>query len=108
MLAIVLFGLLRFPPPGRRMPQMKSGNHIRWVLVALVFGAAVLPFLVYVTGERTLGPYTGGSASQFYANFIADLARLRPAAWTLLVGPVALVLVWRLLAGYAWRDDAEQ
>lgn len=83
---------------------MKSGNHIRWVVAALVFGAAVLPFLVYATGVRTLGPYTGAGVGSFYGHFIADLARLRPAAWTLLAGPATLVLVWRLLAAYAWAD----
>jgi hypothetical protein len=88
------------------MPQMKSGHHIRWVVAALVFGAALLPSLVYLTGVKTLGPYGGGGLGSFYANFIADLAHLRPAAWTLLAGPATLVLVWRLLAAYAWRDGA--
>ena len=84
---------------------MKSGHHIRWVIAALVFGAAVLPFLVYATGVKTLGPYSGGGPGTFYVDFVADLAHLRPAAWTLLAGPAALVLVWRLLAAYAWGDD---
>ena len=84
---------------------MRSGHHIRWTVAALVFGAAVLPFLVYVTGVRILGPYSGGGAGAFYVTFVVALAHLRPAAWTLLAGPVALVLVWRLLAAYAWKRD---
>ena len=84
---------------------MKSGHHIRWLVAALLFGAAVLPLLVYATGAKTLGPYSGGGPGAFYLDFVADLARLRPAAWTLLAGPAALVLVWRLLAAYAWGDD---
>jgi hypothetical protein len=108
MLAIVLSGLLRFPPPGRRMPQMKSRHHTWWLLAALVFGAAALPFLVYATGLKVLGPYSGGGPGSFYAAFAGDLVRLRPAAWTLLAGPAALVLVWRLLTAYAWRDGGEE
>jgi len=84
---------------------MKSRHHTRWVAAALVFGAAVLPFLVYATGVRTLGPYSGGGAAGFYADFVADLAHLRPAAWTLLVGPAALVFAWRLLANYVRPGD---
>jgi hypothetical protein len=84
---------------------MKSRHHIRWVLAALLFGAAVLPFLVYATGVKTLGPYGGGGPAGFYVGFIADLAHFRAAAWTLVLGPATLVLVWRLLAAYAWADD---
>jgi hypothetical protein len=104
MLANVLNGLLRFQRPGRRMPQMKSRHHIWWVIAALLFGAAVLPFLVYATGVKTLGPYSGGGLSAFYTAFATDLAQLRPAALTLLLGPAALVVVWRLLVAYAWKD----
>jgi hypothetical protein len=105
MLADFLGLLLRFWRPGRRMPQMKSRHHIRWVMAALVFGAAILPFLVYATGVRTLGPYSGGGPGAFYRAFAADLAQLRPAALALLLGPAVLVTVWRLLVAYAWRDD---
>ncbi len=86
---------------------MKSGHHIRWVLAALLFGAAVLPLLVYATGVKTLGPYSGGGPASFFANFVTDLAHLRPAAWILLAAPAALVLVWRLLAAYARDDDGQ-
>jgi hypothetical protein len=105
MLAIVLNGLLRFARPGRRMPQMKSRHHIWWIIAALVFGAAVLPLLVYTTGVRTLGPYSGASPAAFYAAFFVDVAHLRPAAMTLLLGPATLVIVWRMLVAYAWKSD---
>lgn len=85
---------------------MKSRHHIRWVLAALVFGAAILPFLVYATGVRVLGPYSGGDAGAFYRAFLADFVRMRPAALTLLLGPALLVGAWRLLVAFAWADDA--
>jgi len=77
------------------------------VLAALLFGAVVLPFLVYATGVETLGPYSRGGAGSFYADFLADLARLRPAAWTLAVGPAALVLTWRLFKASVRGSDAQ-
>jgi len=84
---------------------MKSRHHISWVISALVFGAAILPFLVYATGVKVLGPYSGGGAGAFYGAFFADLADLRPAALALLLGPAALVAVWRVLVAYAWADE---
>jgi len=83
---------------------MSPRRHVGWLLAALLFGALLLPFLVYCTGVATLGPYANGGPLGFYADFLADLARLRPSAWSLLLGPAALVLVWRLLVAYAWRS----
>ena len=85
---------------------MKSRHTLRWILAALVFGTAVLPYLVYLTGVRTLGPYGPGGVAAFYGMFLRDLAQLRPAAWTLALGPAVLVLVWRTVTAYAWAGDA--
>lgn len=82
---------------------MKSGHHLRWIVAALLFGALVLPWLVHATGMRVLGPYAGG-APTFYANYLADLAALRPAAWTLALGPAAIAVAWRGLVAWAWRE----
>lgn len=82
---------------------MKSRHHLRWVIVALLFGALALPYLVYATGVRVLGPYAGGAAS-FYASYLGDLAALRPAAWTLALGPAALAVLWRGLVAWSWRE----
>ena len=82
---------------------MESRHHLRWVIAALLFGALALPYLVYATGLRVLGPYEGGVAS-FYANYLADLAALRPAAWTLALGPALLTATWRGLVGWSWRE----
>ena len=85
---------------------MRLRRHLAWIIAALLFGAAVLPLLVYYTGALTLGPYSGGGPLQFVAAFYADVARLRGAAWLLLLGPAALVLVWRVLVAYAWPRPA--
>lgn len=76
-----------------------------WMIAALLFGAFVLPFLVYYTGVLTLGPYSNGGPLGFYADFLGGLARLRASAWILLLGPVTLVVIWRMLVAYAWRGE---
>jgi hypothetical protein len=72
-----------------------------WAAAALAFSALVLPFLVHFTGTRTLGAYASGGALQFLMDYYASLARFEAAAWTLLLGPVILVLAWRGLVAYA-------
>lgn len=59
--------------------SMIFGRNSIWLLVALVFGAVALPFLVYYTGLATR---------------------------TLLLGPAAGVLLWRVLVAYAWPKGA--
>lgn len=85
---------------------MKSRHTLRWILAALIFGTAVLPCLVYLTGVRILGPYGPGGVGAFYGMFLRDLAQPRPAAWTLALGPAVLVLAWRVVTAFAWADDA--
>ena len=88
---------------------MRLKRHLAWVAVALLFAAAVLPFLVYYTGTQTLGPYANGGPMQFVGDFYGSLAQLQGAAWTLLLGPVSLVVFWRVLVAFAWprKDEAE-
>lgn len=81
---------------------MHVNRNVAWIAAAVVFAALPLPFLVYFTGMQTLGPYAGGGALRFFAEFWADVARLRPGAWLLLLGPAVLVLLWRMLVEYAW------
>lgn len=86
---------------------MQIRRNVLWLLAAGLFGAFALPFLVYYTGVATLGPYSHGGPVEFYADFLASLGKLRWSAWSLLLGPVAFVLVWRGLAAYAWRKESD-
>ena len=79
---------------------MGATRNISWLVAALLFGALLLPFLVYYTGVMTLGPYAHGGSLGFYGDFLADLGRLHLSAWSLLLGPATLVLAWRLAARY--------
>jgi hypothetical protein len=93
---------LRFLRDTLSIAPMHFKRHVVWAVAALGFAAFVLPFLVYFTGLQVFGPYQGGGPVQFLADFYADLARLRPGAWLLLLGPVTLVIFWRVLVAYAW------
>jgi hypothetical protein len=86
---------------------MRLNRNLLWPAAALLFAAVVLPFLVYYTGTQTLGPYSKGGALQFVGDFYASLAHLRGATWTLLLGPAALVVFWRVLVAYAWPRQAQ-
>lgn len=93
---------LRFPWLALSIAAMRIQRDSAWLLAALLFAAAALPLLVYYTGLYTLGPYAHGGPLQFFRDYYADLARLRPAPWVLLLGPVTLVLLWRVIVAYAW------
>jgi hypothetical protein len=68
-----------------------------WLGVAVAVGLLVLPPVVYATGVRTLGAYAHGGLGAFLGDYYTALIKLRPAAWILATGPIAAVLVWRLL-----------
>jgi hypothetical protein len=94
-------GTLRFLRDTLSIAPMYLKRHVAWAVAALAFAALVLPFLVYFTGLQVFGAYQGGGPMRFLADFYADLGRLRPGAWLLLLGPVTLVIFWRVLVAYA-------
>jgi hypothetical protein len=97
---------LRFLRDTLSIAPMHLKRHAGWIIAALVFAAFVLPFLVYYTGLQVFGAYQGGGPLHFLGDFYADLGRMRPGAWLLLLGPVTLVIVWRVLVAYAWPRSA--
>jgi hypothetical protein len=84
------------------MRRVNSRRHGAWLVAAAAFAAFGLPVLVYYTGVATLGPYSRGGLGDFLRDFLADLARLRPAAWVLLLGPVVMVAAWRAVVAIGW------
>jgi hypothetical protein len=93
---------LRFLRDTLSIAPMHLKRHAGWIIAALVFAGVVLPFLVYYTGLQVFGAYRGGGPMHFLGDFYADVARLRPGAWLLLLGPATLAIVWRVLVAYAW------
>jgi hypothetical protein len=60
------------------------------------FGLLVMPFLIYLAGVLTLGPYEGGLPA-FLGSLYSALLRFEPSAWLLLLGPYLLFWPLRLL-----------
>lgn len=73
-------------------------------LAALAFGVLVLPFFVYATGTYVFGSYASGGPLGFVGDFLRSLASFRWYAWSLALGPLVIVAVWRGL----WRLAAPQ
>lgn len=80
---------------------MNPRNDWYWMLAALVFGLLVLPFLVHQTGLRVFGEYAGGGAGTFFQDFLRGLATLRWYSWSLALGPLAIVAMWRVVGRLA-------
>ncbi|HEY7754589.1 MAG TPA: hypothetical protein VH856_12315 [Steroidobacteraceae bacterium] len=60
------------------------------------FGLLVMPFLIYLAGVLTLGPYEGGLLS-FLGSLLAAFFTAAPSAWLLVFGPYLLFMAVRLL-----------
>jgi hypothetical protein len=77
-----------------------TSRHDKFLLLAaLAFGVLGLPFLVYLTGAYVFGSYASGGALGFVGDFMRGLATFRWYAWSLALGPLAIVAVWLAL----WR-----
>lgn len=67
----------------------------------LAFGLFGLPALIYLVGATLLGPYLESEApanamAAFYRNFFADLAAPTLRAWLIAIGPLAVIVLFRL------------
>jgi hypothetical protein len=60
------------------------------------FGLLVMPFLIYLAGVQTLGPYEGGLLA-FLGSLMGAVFTAKPSAWLLVIGPYLLFTAVRLL-----------
>ncbi|MGH8135509.1 MAG: hypothetical protein ACRER4_04105 [Steroidobacteraceae bacterium] len=60
------------------------------------FGLMVLPFLIYLAGVLTLGPYEGGLLT-FLGSLMGAVFTGRPSAWMLITGPYLMFMAIRIL-----------
>jgi len=69
---------------------------------ALAFGLGMIPFLIWIAGHWTLGPYTHGDAGAGYGpltlfgDYFAGLSRGSPGYWIVALGPLLLLCATRL------------
>lgn len=80
--------LARLPPFWRR--------ELRFLGLLFGFGILVMPFLIYLAGWLTLGPYEGGLLS-FLGSLLVAFFTAQPSAWLLVFGPFLLFTAVRIL-----------
>jgi hypothetical protein len=67
---------------------------------AFGFGLLVMPFLIWLAGNRALGPYTHGDnphagAWALFADYVVGLAHGSAVFWLVALGPLLLLLLIR-------------
>ena len=60
------------------------------------FGLLAMPFLIYLAGVLTLGPYEGGLLA-FLGSLLGSFFTARLSAWLLVIGPYLLFSAVRFL-----------
>ena len=76
-------------------------RELHWALGGLVFGLIALPAGIYAVGASLLGPYdatSGGAAhiGSFYGDVFRGLATPTLAAWSIVLGPMVMIVLLRL------------
>ena len=71
-------------------------RELRLLALWSAFGLVVMPFLIYLAGVLTLGPYEGGLLA-FLGSLLAAFFTLKPTAWLLVLGPYLLFTAVRFL-----------
>ncbi len=71
-------------------------RELGFVALLLGFGLLLMPFLIYLAGVLTLGPYEGGLLA-FLGALLAAFFTAKPSAWLLIAGPYLLFTIVRLL-----------
>ena len=80
----------------RRAASGRMQRELRYFLMLAGFGLVVMPFLIYLAGVLTLGPYDGGLPA-FLKSLYEAFITLQPSAWLLLLAPYPLFWALRLL-----------
>lgn len=88
--------LTTFPTPDPPMPRPAGlRRELRIFAFAGGFGLLVMPFLIYLAGLVSLGPYEGG-LFRFLGSLYREFFTLDGAAWLLLLGPWLMLTLLRL------------
>jgi hypothetical protein len=69
--------------------------------LALLFGVLIVPLLIWVVGNRVLGPYTQSQNTRagpfaLLVDFFVGLAHGSAVFWAVALGPLAILLLLRL------------
>jgi hypothetical protein len=83
-----------------RSPHHRMRFELIFGSVWLALGLFILPAVIFWVGIAMLGPYgegQGAGMGTFYGDFYGDLANGEVRAWTLSLGPLALVSLIRII-----------
>jgi hypothetical protein len=98
--------------PVQQEPAPSEQRRLRFELIFasawLAVGLFVMPAIIYMVGASLLGPYgENAGLGRFYADFFGDLAEPSVRAWSLALGPLALVSLVRLIfIGMGPKDES--
>jgi hypothetical protein len=70
--------------------------------IALLTGLLLMPALIFWVGSATLGRYEGASLGALFKSIYGTLESGSLASWVVLLGPYALLLIFRGLRVW-WR-----
>jgi len=101
-------------PPPQAPPPPQPPARLRWSLgrlsplqrellllaAALLVGLVLMPFLIWLAGNRVLGPYTHGDNLHagpwaLFADYVVGLAHGSAVFWMVALGPLAVLLLVR-------------
>lgn len=79
-----------------RVRTASKGERELWFAGSMIaFGLFVLPFLIYLTGNMTLGPYEQGGLGAYLLDFLKGLFRPHVAYWLIVLGPYLIITLAR-------------
>jgi len=91
-------------PPFGRGPGARLRRELIILGVSLACGLVLIPFLIWLVGNRILGPYTHGQDAtagtgplRLLADYFAGLGHGSVIFWCVALGPYVIVLLTRLL-----------
>jgi hypothetical protein len=74
----------------------RAQRELLWLVVGAALGVLAVPPLVWLVGRLVLDAYANGGLLAFWMDFLRSLAQGSPAAWLLLAGPYAILMLLRL------------
>jgi hypothetical protein len=89
-------------PPAHSASSQRLRRDLHWALGGLLSGLIALPAAIYAVGASLLGPYdatSGGAAhiGSFYGDVFRGLATPTLAAWSIVLGPMVMIVLLRLI-----------
>jgi hypothetical protein len=76
----------------------RAPRELAWLLIALVAGLTIAPWLVWAAGRLVLGTYANGGVFAFWGDFMRGLAQMSLPYWAIALGPYAALIAIRLVA----------